>query len=218
MSNIPNGLFTPFSTWGEYNKIDFQIQQTLMKMQTATLVKVVASTSAGDLASPGTVNVTPLVNQTDAVGNSTPHTTIFNVPYLRLQNASGDGLIIDPAIGDIGFCLFASRDISKVISSLGQAPPGSNRRYSYADAMYIGLGVSKQTPTQYIRFSASGIEIVSPVAITIKAPQINLQGEVNQTNGTITAQTDVVAGSGSISLVNHQHTSESVGDPTSPPL
>lgn len=36
--------------------------------------------------------------------------------------------------------------------------------------------------------------------------------------GTVTGQTDVVGGSTDISLVNHTHTSESPGSPTSPPI
>lgn len=218
MSNIPNGVFTPFTTYGRYNQLEFLIDQKLLKMQTATLVKVISCTNSGGRSSIGTVAVQPLVNQVDAGGNAQPHATISNVPYFRMQSAGGNGIILDPAPGDIGFCLFASRDLSKVISTQDQANPGSDRYYSYSDAMYIGLGLSKLAPTQYIQFSAEGITIVSPTAITLQAPVINLQGDVNQTDGTITAETDVLAGANSISLIGHRHTSEAVGDPTSPPL
>lgn len=209
---------SPFDTWGFFNNLNFVIQQALAAMQTATLVKVLSCTNSGDLSPQGRVNVQPLVNQTDAQGNAWPHTTIFNVPYFRMQNSGGNGIILDPAVGDIGFCLFASRDVSKVISTQAQANPGSDRRYDYSDALYIGLGLSKVAPTQYIQFSSAGIMIVSPTKITLQAPEIDLQGAVVQTDGTITAQTDVIAGPNSISLVNHEHTSESPGSPTSPPL
>jgi len=218
MSTIAPGVFTPFTPVGRYNQLQFLIEQQLLKMQTATLVKVISCTNSGGRSAIGTVDVQPLVNQVDAGGNSTPHTTISNVPYLRMQSAGGNGIILDPVAGDIGFCLFASRDISKVISTQTQANPGSDRYFSFSDAMYIGLGLSKDAPTQYIQFSSEGISIVSPSTITIQAPTINLQGDVNQTNGTITAETDVIAGPSSISAVHHTHTSEPVGDPTSPPL
>jgi hypothetical protein len=218
MSNIPPGLFSPFTTYGRYNQLQFLIEQLILKIQTATLVKVISCTNSGGLSPIGTVNVQPQVNQVDAAGNSTPHTTISNVPYLRMQSAAGSGIILDPAPGDIGFCLFASRDISKVVSTQAQANPGSDRYYSFSDAMYIGLGLSQSAPTQYIQFSPAGINIVSPAAITIQAPIINLQGQVNQTDGTIVAETDVLAGPNSISLVTHIHDYGTPPQPTTPPI
>jgi hypothetical protein len=216
--SLPVGLINPFNTWGLYGNLEFVIQQLIAKVATVTLVKVISCTNSGAASPIGTVNVQPLVNQTDAAGNPIPHTTIFNVPYLRIQSSGGNALILDPVAGDLGICLFASRDLSKVISTQAQANPGSDRRYSYADALYLGVCLSKTAPTQYVQFSAAGITIVSPTAITLQAPQINLQGAVNQSDGTMTAQTDVIAGSNSISLVNHVHTSEAEGDPTSPPI
>lgn len=218
MSSLPNGLLNPWSTWGKYNNTEFVITQLLAKMQTATLVKVLSCTNDGELSPVGTVNVQPLVNQTDSAGNPYPHTTIYNVPYFRLGSVAGNGIILDPAPGDIGLCCFASRDLTSVIANQASANPGSNRKYDYSDALYVGLMVGGGTPTQYVRFSASGVEIVSPTQITIKAPTITLEGNVNQIDGTITADTDVQAGPSSISLVNHRHTSASPGSPTSPPL
>jgi len=218
MSNIAPGLLSPFSVWGQFNKLQFVIEQQTLKMQTATLVKVVSCTNAGGVSPIGTVNIQPLVNQVDAAGNSTPHGTISNVPYLRMQSSGGNGIILDPAPGDIGFCLFASRDISKVISTRAQANPGSDRYYSFSDAMYIGLGLSQAPPTQYIQFSPAGVSILSPTAITLQAPLINLQGAVNQTDGTMTIETDVLAGDSAISLVSHIHDYGSPAEPTTPPI
>lgn len=218
MSTVGNGLLNPWSTWGKYNNIEFVITQLLAKIQTATLVKVISCTNEGDLSPVGTVNVQPLVNQVDSAGNPFPHTTIFNVPYFRLASAAGNGIILDPSAGDIGLCVFASRDLSSVIANRGEANPGSARKFDFSDGLYVGLMLSATTPSQYVRFTSSGIEIVSPTAITIKAPTINLEGNVNQINGTITADTDVQAGPNSISLVNHTHTSATAGNPTSPPI
>lgn len=214
----PSGLLDPFNTWGFYNNLDFVIQQALAKMQTATIVKVISCTNVGGLAPIGTVNVQPAANQVDSQGNAWPHTTIFNVPYLRIQNAGGSGIILDPVAGDMGICLFASRDLTKVISTQVPANPGSNRRYDYSDGLYIGLCLSRVPPTQYIQFSAAGIEIVSPTQITLQAPVLNLQGSVVQINGTITAQTDVLAGPDAISLADHIHDYGAPPEPTTPPL
>lgn len=173
------GALQPWSTWGEYNNLIFVIQQALAKMQTATLVRVDACSNDGGLSPVGTVDITPLVNQVDGNGNPTPHVTIYNVPYTRLQGGT-DAFILDPKIGDIGLAVFASRDISKVKSTKSQANPGSYRQYDFADAIYLG-GVLNGVPQQYVRFSAAGIELVSPTKITLRAPAIELDGPVTMT-------------------------------------
>lgn len=217
-SQLPLGLFDPWSTWGRYNQLEFIFQQLLSKAQTATLVKVLSCTNDGDLSPIGTVNVQPCVNQVDSAGNPYPHTTIFNVPYLRIANQGGNAIILDPQEGDLGLCVFASRDLTSVKNTQAPANPGSERQYDFSDGLYVGLMLSKQAPTQYIRFGTDGITIVSPTAITLQAPVINLKGDVVQTDGTIMAETDVSAGSDEISLIGHTHTSEAIGTPTSPPL
>lgn len=170
---INSGQLQPQTTWGEYNNIAFAIQQLLAKMQTATLVKIVSCTNDGGLSPVGFVDVIPLVNQIDLNGTPTPFDVpIHNVPYLRVQGGS-NAIIIDPAVGDIGICVFASRDISKVKSTKKQANPGSYRQYNFADGMYMG-GVLNGTPTQYIQFNTSGIVIHSPTAVKLEAPSVEI--------------------------------------------
>lgn len=149
------------------------VQQALGKMQTATLVRIEKCTNAGGLSPVGFVDVTPLVNQVDSAGNPTPHVTIYNVPYFRLQG-SKNAIIMDPEKGDIGVCVFASRDISKVKSTKDQANPGSARQYSFSDGLYLG-GMLNGTPTQYIQFQpggTGGIRIHSPTQVKIDAPDV----------------------------------------------
>ncbi len=212
---IPAGLFTPWSTWGKFGQIDFIIRQILASVQTATLVKVLSCTNTGGVSPFGLVDVVPMVNQIDAAGNSQPHSTIFNIPYLRLQGGA-NAVILDPQAGDIGIAVFANRDISKVKNTQAQGDPGSARQFDYSDGLYLG-GLLNGVPTQYIRFSSAGISIVSPDTVTIQAPTIALQGSVTISEG-LTVTDDVTAGPNLISLENHIHTSEAPGDPTSPPL
>lgn len=171
-NEIPAGAMRPEQSWGEYNRIAFAIQQALSKMQTATLVRVDAVTNVGDVSPVGFVDVTPLVNQLDAAGNPTPHATIYGLPYVRLQGGT-NAIIIDPQVGDIGLCVFASRDLSKVKSTRGAANPGSLRQYSFSDGMYLG-GMLNGTPTQYVRFSPAGIELSSPTKVTLTAPTVEI--------------------------------------------
>ena len=183
-SQIPDGSLAPQSTWGEFNNLAFMVQQALGKMQTATLVRIESCTNAGGLSPVGYVDVTPLVNQLDGQGNPTPHVTIYNLPYFRLQGGA-NGVIIDPQKGDIGVAVFASRDISKVKATRKQSNPGSYRQYSFADGMYLG-GMLNGTPTQYIQFSAAGIKIHSPTAVVIEAPVVEIDAATSCTVNTPT--------------------------------
>ena len=153
-AQIPDGALLPSSTWGEFNNMAFMVQQALGKMQTATLVRIESCTNSGGMSPVGYVDVTPLVNQLDGQGNPTPHVTIYNVPYFRLQGGA-NGIIIDPQKGDIGVAVFASRDISQVKATRKQGNPGSHRQYSFADGMYLG-GMLNGAPTRYIRFDSDG--------------------------------------------------------------
>lgn len=174
-SQIAVGALKPWSTWGKFNNISFAISQLLSKIQTATLVRVVACSNNGGLAPVGTVDVSPCVNQVDSAGNSYPHTTIFNVPYLRIFGGNnGNGIILDPQPGDIGVAVFASRDISSVKNTQAPANPASARQYDFSDALYLGGMLNGGTPTQYIQFASDGIKIVSPAEISGKAPVIQL--------------------------------------------
>ena len=215
-SGVTLGALRPWSTWGEYNNIMFAVLQAISKLQTATLVRVEACSNAGGLSPVGTVDITPLVNQLDGSGNPTPHVTIYNVPYLRIQGGA-NAIILDPQVGDIGLAVFASRDISKIKTTKAQANPGSFRQYDFSDALYVG-GILNGVPSQYVQFSSDGISIVSPDTITLTAANIVLNGPVAQSGGNVTIAEDVIAGSAAISLVNHTHTSETPGTPTSPPL
>lgn len=195
-NGIPSGQLKPQSTWGEFNNIAFMVQQALGKMQTATLVRIESCTNAGGLSPVGYVDVTPLVNQLDGQGNPTPHVTIYNVPYFRLQGGA-NGIIIDPQKGDIGVAVFASRDISQVKTTKKQGNPGSHRQYSFADGMYLG-GMLNGTPTQYIQFSTAGIRIHSPTRVKIDAPDVLIEAqtvEINaSTSTTVTTPTFTVNG------------------------
>lgn len=222
MSSQPlaTGALTPASTWGDFNQIAFVIQQLLSKVQTATLVKIIACTNNGDTSPVGFVDVLPLVNQVDAAGNPQPHVTIYGLPYLRLQGGA-NAVIIDPQPGDIGIAIFASRDISRVKSTKAQANPGSFRSHDFSDGMYLG-GMLNGVPTQFVQFNASGIMIQSNIAIVLKAPTITLDGAVSQVDGSVTIAgsldvTGDITAEGT-SVHTHVHTSNTPGNPTSPPL
>ena len=214
------GFLSPNKNASEYNHLLFIIQQEIAKISTLTLVKVVSCTNSGELSPVGFVDVIPLVNMIDAQGNPTQHATIFNVPYMRMQGGA-NAVIIDPSPGDIGMCGFASRDISKVKKSKKQDNPGSRRRFSFSDGLYLG-GFLNAAPTQYVRFSDDGIELKSHSKVTLEAPDIELVGNVNQEGGSVAigGNTDFSASvtKGGVDLAKIDHTHAVSGSATGPGL
>ena len=188
-NSAPNSL-DPSVAYGEHNQTAFAIQQAINKLQTCTLVEIMAVHNDGEVSAVGLVDIRPMVAQVDASGKGWPHGTIYNVPYFRLQGGS-NAIILDPQVGDIGMACFASRDISQIKTTKKRGMPGSGRVYDPSDALYLG-GFLNGVPTQYVRFSASGIVIHSPSVITIEAPTVTITGAVNVT-GTLSATGEISA-------------------------
>jgi hypothetical protein len=185
-------MLQPSTLWGVHNNLNFVIQQALSKVQTATIVKVIACSNDGGVSPVGTVDVQILVNQISGQKVATPHVTMYGLPYLRIQGGV-NAVIIDPQPGDIGIAVFASRDLTNVKSTKAQANPGSFRMHDFADGMYLG-GLLNGVPTQYVQFGSGGVTIVSPDTITLQAPNIVLQGAVAQSGGNVTMAEDLTVG------------------------
>jgi len=169
----------------EYNELNFIIAQKIKQLETSTVVKVIKVKANNDYA--GYVDVQPLVQQSSNSGEPYDPPIMFNVPYMRLQGGS-NAVIIDPVVGDIGIACFASRDISTVKNSRKSSLPASERVYDVSDGLYIG-GILNGTPTQFVKFTSSGITITTPGTVTVNG---NLT-----VNGTIT--------NNSINLTTHAH-------------
>ena len=75
-------------------------------------------------------------------------------------------------LGGSRVACFGERDISAVIATLAQANPGSARMFDMADAVYMFSIGSAITPTEFVRFSSSGIQIKSDVAVNINSPSL----------------------------------------------
>lgn len=205
-SDATIGFRDPSTAATQSAVLDFLIRQQLAKLRTSTIVQVLSVTNNGGVSPVGTVDIQPLVNQTDGAGNVTALPPVYGVPYLRVQGGT-DAIILDPKIGDLGIALFGDRDLSAVIATKKAAAPGSARRNSLSDALYIG-GILNGTPTQYVQFSSAGIELLSPTKVTIHAPTVAVEGNMTVTGtvvtqSTITASGDVT-GSGT-SLHTHIH-------------
>ena len=184
----------PGADLGNFGAFRFMVEQMLSRVNTMTLVKVVACSDSDSLSPVGFVDVQVLVNMLDGAGVGHPiNEPLHNLPYFRLQGGS-DAIIIKPKVGDIGIAGFCSRDISTVKTTKKQANPGSWSTHSLSDGLYFG-GVLNGTPTQYIQFTSSGIIVHSPYKITHSAPVIELDAPSIILNGAVTQGAGSNAGS-----------------------
>jgi hypothetical protein len=201
------GNQTPPSIATDYAALAFVVEQKISQVSTTTLARVIDCTNEGGIVPTGTLTVQLLVNMLAGDGQAIKHAPIYKVPYKRIQGGA-NAVIIDPQPGDIGVIGFCERDIGAVKTARDVANPGSARKYSKSDGVWLATVWAAQAPSQYIVFTGGGISVVSPTAVTIQAPTITLDGNVEATGdvhtpGTITGDTDVVAGT--ISGANHTH-------------
>lgn len=190
----PSGFAEVSDRSSDYAAMRLVVEQFVSRVETVTLAKVIAVAGT-------TLTVQPMVAQVNGAGQTVAQPQITGVPFLRLQGGT-NAVIIDPAIGDIGICLFASRDISAVKRTQAAAGPGSLRRHNLSDALYVG-GLLNGVPVQFISFLADGIHIHTPNTIF-------LEGNVVAT-GTFTSNSHNISNT-------HTHTNVQPGGGTSGPV
>lgn len=187
------------SAAGELNAHQFQIDQSLWALRTAIPVEVKAVYGGGEGSIPS-VDVVPLVNQVDGIGNMTQHATIFNIPCIRIHGG-GNAIIADPAVGDVGHMIISDRDISTIKKTWKQGPPGSRRKHSLADGVYHGAMFG--SAAQAVEFKSTGVKIYDKNGniIEMSAGQIKVTGNLLVTG-------EVIAGYGGadqVGLQTHKH-------------
>jgi len=158
----------------DYNALIHIINSVVNKIKTIELVKILSvDTTLHKLS------VIPIVKNATSSGNPIENVEIYGVKYIEWQYGA-NSIIAIPEVGDIGLCLISHKDISNVESGL----VGSFRKFGLSDSIYIGgLKGFNKTPTQFIEFSNSGINITTPLDLTINsqsatinATEINLGG------------------------------------------
>jgi hypothetical protein len=189
------------------NTLLFMMKQTISPMNVATLAEVVAVDVASRTGPVGTVDIRVLVQEVDGAGKPQASDIIYEVPFFRLQGGA-NAVIVDPVVGDIGFVVFADKDLSAVQASGAANPPGSKRRFNMADALYIGGWCKNVEPTSYIIVDGESIDIVSPTAVNATAPTFTINGALHVT-GPITTD-DAITADGEVTgngivLSTHKH-------------
>jgi len=126
----------------------FISKQLLAHHRFATLVKVQAVYPGDNQTQPTMVDVLPIINQVNSVGTQQPHDTIYRIICAR-HHGGANAVLIDPAVGDVGWMSVGDRDHSKVVANQGQqSAPGSARTMSLSDGMFFG-GIFTAAPTNY---------------------------------------------------------------------
>ncbi len=154
------GQHIPSTPTSPFNERHFHIERVLSRVSTATLAQVKKVTTTGQVAAVGQVDLLPLVNMQDGTGKQFKHQVVHNIPYFRLQGGT-KAIILDPKVNDIGIAVFADRDISAVKKNKKQGPPGSWRRFDFADGLFFPCFLGGQ-PTSYVQFKDDGTIVVSP--------------------------------------------------------
>lgn len=97
---------------------------------------------------------------------------IYNIPVWRLQRGSS-AIIMNPVAGDIGLIAVCDVDISVARAARKESVPGSNRKHSQSDAIYLG-GLLNGQPTQFIEFADDALNITSPNPVNITCSKANI--------------------------------------------
>lgn len=159
------------------------MMRTMMgRVNTGELVEIVDVDSSG-VGPVGFVSVLPLVFKVDGDNSNVTRGVIHGVPFFRLQGGA-NAVILDPKKGDIGWCGFNSRDTTMVKRTRKAAAPNTRRQSQISDPVYMG-GMLNGTPTQYIQFLDSGINIKS-------TGDININGLVIKSDGTLITKDGVI--------------------------
>jgi hypothetical protein len=215
-TQVGAGQMYPLDSTDEFSMLSFIIRQMIAEMETCTPVQVVAiHPGSGTPPAVGTVDVQLLVSQIDGSGNAQKQGIVYGVPYMRMQGGPW-AIVIEPAAGDFGFIVSASRDISNVVKNPGQQNPGSYRQHSFSDGFYIG-GAMNKSPTAYAWFKPDGtFQITDKNGVMLQTdPSGNLKLTGNlQVTGSITAG---FGGADQIGLQTHKHV-DSTGHFTTAPV
>lgn len=150
------------------------------------------------------VDVLPLVADVRSEDQTIiPGSEVFNIPVWRLQRGNS-AIIMNPVVGDIGMIAIADTDTTVARSSRKESVPGSGRRHSLSDAIYLG-GLLNAIPNQVIEFADGSINIRTPNPVNINcssanitAPEgVTLTTPVVHVTGSIIAGGDITDNSGS---------------------
>lgn len=147
--------------------------------------------------------VQPLISIVTTTNQRVEKAQIASVPVLQL---GGGGFVLSFPLnaGDLGWIKANDRDISLFLQSKSSAPPNTQRKHSFEDALFIPDTMLRQVtidPEDEEAVTLQSLDGSIKIAlhsdsISIKSPMINMDSTLNVSG-------DVIASG--ISLVHHVH-------------
>ena len=147
----------------------------------ASFIELVQVTAVDGL----TCTVKPLLAKRDAVGNKVATIEVSGIPFMRLQMGVS-AVLMNPKVGDKGLLLCCDRDISNILATGQESMVATGFTHVKKDGIYLGgVGLLGATPTEYIEFTGTGINMVSTGTININGVQITSAGSLIFNNGVV---------------------------------
>lgn len=209
----------------EFNAIAFLVQQLIAQIESAMPVQVTAVHAGSGSPPPApTVDVQLLVSQIDGNGNVVQNGVVYGLPVFRLQGGPW-AIVIDPAPNDFGWIIAADRDITPVKATPGIQAPGSPRKYSYSDGIFLPCPFGGAVPAGTFYFKADGTwtltdkngNVLQGTSSGITATPASGGNFVIDGNLRVTGT--VIGGYGGadqVGLTTHEHPTAATGAPSPP--
>lgn len=178
---MDNNQFTP--TRAQINDAESMAYAFDMLMSERYFIEIVKVVDVRGDAPNLVIDAMPLVMRTDRTGAQIQNSILYDIPVFRLQRGSS-AIIMNPVVGDIGMIAICDRDTTLVRANRKESVPGSGRKHSKSDALYLG-GFLNAQPTEYVEFTSSGINIKSPGTVNINGLKILSDGRLQLVDGSI---------------------------------
>lgn len=178
---MDNNQFTP--TRAQINDAESMAYAFDMLMSERYFIEIVKVVDVRGDAPNLVIDAMPLVMRTDRTGAQIQNSILYDIPVFRLQRGAS-AIIMNPVVGDIGMIAICDRDTTLVRANRKESVPGSSRKHSKSDALYLG-GFLNAQPTEYVEFTGSGINIKSPGTVNINGLKILSDGRLQLVDGSI---------------------------------
>ncbi len=212
--SVGAGQQDPIDSNSDWYVISFMIAQKIAELEIMMPVQVTAvHPGSGSPPAAGTVDVQLLVSLLDGAGNAVQQGIVYGLPYFRLQGGAW-AIICDPAAKDFGFIISASRDITSVKAKPGIQNPGSIRKHSYSDGIFIPAPFSGAPPAGTINLKPDGTWTFTDkpgnvlqgdgngiTATPVSGKPFTVKGDLNVTGKIIGDD----GSGGQVSLLTHTH-------------
>lgn len=189
---IDSNQFTP--TRAQINDAEAMSYAFDMLMSERYFIEIVRVAAVRGDAPNLVIDAMPLVMRTDRSGAPIQNSVLYDIPVFRLQRGNS-AIIMNPVVGDIGMIAICDRDTTLVRANRKESVPGSGRKHSKSDALYLG-GFLNDHPTQFIEFADGAINITTPnpVNITCSSAAVTAPDGVTMTTPTLHVTGSITAG------------------------